>query len=278
MTLQDEVARHYTTSGLLDRIDAALKQAGADPAHPTFDDLSPVDEFHTGGIEATTHLIDQLEISSDSIVVDLGCGLGGTARHIVHRYGATVHGVDLTRAFVEVGRVLNDRLGLGERITLEVGDATDPPFADASADLVVMMHVGMNVADKPAIFAQAARLLRPGGRFALFDVMRDEGDEPLVFPLPWSGEPAISHVEPPSVYRRAAQAAGFEEMHEARRRAFALDFFARLRERIAAAGPPPLGIHLLMGDTASEKIANYVANVEAHRIAPIEMIFRKGAA
>ena len=85
MSLEKHVAQHYATSDLLGRIDEAITQLGADPAHLTIDNLKPVGEFHTGGIEATTALLDQLEITPDMVVVDLGCGLGGTARHIVHR-------------------------------------------------------------------------------------------------------------------------------------------------------------------------------------------------
>ncbi|MEM7641309.1 MAG: class I SAM-dependent methyltransferase [Pseudomonadota bacterium] len=276
MTLETDVARHYTTDGLMDRIDAALRALGADPDHPTFDDLKPVDEFHTGGIEATTHLLDQLDITPDMVVADLGCGLGGTARHIVHRYGATVRGVDLTPAFVAAGRALNHRLGLHERITLTDGSVLDLPWPDASADLAVMFHVGMNIADKPALFAQVARVLRPGGRFALFDVMReDDAEDELALPVPWSETADTSHVAPPGLYRHAAHAAGLRQVAETDRRAFALDFYDRVSRKIAAEGPPTLGIHILMGDTAPDKIANYLANLQARRITPVEMIFRK---
>ncbi|MEM8824925.1 MAG: class I SAM-dependent methyltransferase [Pseudomonadota bacterium] len=277
MTLEEDVARHYTTGDLLSRIEAALRSAGVDPDHPTFDDLSPVDEFHTGGIEATVHLLDQLDITSDTVVADLGCGLGGTARHIVHRYGATVHGVDLTDAFVETGRDLNDRLGLGDRVTLRTGSVLDLPLDDAAADLATMFHVGMNIADKDRLFAEAARILKPGGRFALFDVMLGETEEDLVYPLPWSGVPETSNVHAPGIYRRAAHAAGLHQVAETDRRQFALDYFARVARKIAVEGPPTIGIHILMGDTAPQKIQNYVANIEANRIAPQEMIFEKPA-
>lgn len=275
MSLEDRVARHYTTDGLLARIDAALAANGVDPVQAKVDDLKPVDEFHTGGIEATTALLDQLDITGDMHVVDMGCGLGGTARHIVHRYGARVTGIDLTPDFVATGRTLDDRLGLGDRIDLREGSVLKLPVEDASADLVTMFHVGMNVADKATLFAEAARVLKPGGTFALFDVMRGDNDEDLAYPLPWSGVPETSHVAAPGIYRRAAHAAGLDEVTERDRSEFALKYFDRVRRHIAAEGMPPLGIHLLMGDTAKEKIDNYVKNVSAGRTRPTEMIFRK---
>lgn len=275
MSLEKNVAQHYATSELLKRIDDAITQVGADPENLTIEDLKPVDEFHTGGIEATNALLDQLEITPDMVVVDLGCGLGGTARHIVHRYGSMVHGVDLTEDFVSVGRTLNERLHVNERIKLKVGSVTDIPFDDGLADIAIMFHVGMNIADKKRLFAEASRVLKPGGHFALFDVMRGENDDDLTFPVPWSGVSETSHVDAPEVYRDAATAAGLVLAAERERRQFALDFFARVFEKVAADGPSPLGINLMMGDTAGEKLQNYVANVESGRIAPVEMIFKR---
>ncbi|MDX8352902.1 class I SAM-dependent methyltransferase [Cognatiyoonia sp. IB215182] len=273
-TLETRVAAHYTTQDLLDRIDAALSEMGVDTA--SVDDLKPVDEFHTGGLESTDALLSQLEITPETKVLDIGCGLGGTARHVVHRYGAHVTGVDLTPLFVEVGRALNARVHLDEAIDLHVGSATDLPMDDASFDLVSMFHVGMNIADKEHLFAEVARVLKPGGRFALFDVMRDDNAEDLQFPLPWSEKPESSFVDPATVYADAAEAVGLALHGQRYRRDFTLSYFAHVFEAIEkAGGPPPLGIHLLMGDTAGEKLKNYVANVEAHRIAPVEMIFDK---
>lgn len=277
MTLETEVAQHYSTGGLLGRIDDALRAAGADPDHLNFDDLKPVDEFHTAGLESTTALLDQLQIGPEMIVYDLGCGIGGTARHIVHRYGATVQGVDLTDEYVQAGRALNDRLGLGDAITLHHGSVLSLPWDTDSADLVTMFHVGMNIADKPALFAQVARVLKPGGRFALFDVMRGENEDDLEFPLPWSGRPEISHVEAPGIYRRAAHAAGMVEVSERDRSEFAKQYFDRVFRMIAAHGPAPLGIHLLMSGDPSQKLKNFFANLTAGRVAPTEMIFEKPA-
>jgi len=275
MTLESDVAQHYATGDLLDRIDAALSQAMADPAHLTIDDLKPVDEFHTAGIESTSALLDQLDIDAGMVVYDLGCGIGGTARHILHRYGARVEGVDLTEHYVLAGRGLNDRLGLGEAIRLHQGSVLSLPWDSESADLVTMFHVGMNIADKPTLFEQAARVLKPGGCFALFDVMRGENAEPLAFPVPWADHAAISHVEPPGIYRRAAHAAGLQETSERDRSEFAIHYFDRVFRMIAAKGAPPLGIHLLMSGDPSEKLGNFVSNLKTGRVAPTEMIFRK---
>ena len=272
--LEKRVEDHYTTANLLGRIDAALAELGVSGRN--VDDLKPVDEFHTGGLEATDALLSQLEITPDMRVIDIGAGLGGTARHIVHRYGAHVTGVDLTRAYVEVAKALNERVGLRDGVTMMQGSALKLPVAAGSEGLAVMFHVGMNIDDKSRLMEEVARVLKPNGTFALFDVMRDTGEGELKFPLPWSEKKETSFVDFPLAYRTAGEHAGLVHVAERRRRDFALHFFQRVFEAMTADGPSPLGIHLLMRDTAREKLQNYVANVEARLIAPVEMIFRKG--
>ncbi|WP_157982286.1 class I SAM-dependent methyltransferase [Oceanicella sp. SM1341] len=276
MSVEQQVTAHYTTATLTARITEGLAALGCDTAHPRAEDLKPVDEFHTGGIEATEALLDQLDISPATRVLDVGSGLGGTARHVARRYGAKVMGVDLTPAYVEAARELSTMAGLSGATRFREGSATALPVEPESFDLALMFHVGMNLPDKAALFAEVGRALAPGGTFALFDVMR-AGEGALSFPLPWSTSEATSFVEAPAVYHAAAEAAGFERVAERDRKDFALHYFERVLATIAEKGLPPLGIHLLMGETARQKMQNYVACVRAGLIAPREMIFRKRA-
>ncbi len=272
--VETDVARHYATGAITDRIIAALEALGVEIASARPEDLKPVDEFHTGGMEATLSLLEQLDITSGTAVLDIGSGIGGTVRALVARYGCRVTGVDLTQEFVDAARALTAMVGLGDRARFKLGSALALPVGDAGFDLAFLLHVGMNIADKPGLFREARRALRPGGVFALFEVMK-RGPDPLDFPLPWSSAPETSFVDPPETYRAAAGAVGFEMVAERDRSEFASDFFARVTAMMAErGGPPPLGIHLLMGDTAPQKIANAFNCLESGRIGPTEMIFR----
>ena len=279
MTVSDQdVAKHYSTEALLDRIHEAVRAAGGDPKALTPEDIKPVDEFHTGGLLATEALLEQLTIAPETRVLDIGSGLGGTARHIALSHGATVQGVDLTPAYVDVAAHLSKALGLSERTVFRQGSALDLPHDDKSFDLATMFHVGMNIADKTALFAEVARVLAPGGQFALFDVMAEADPCFIPFPVPWAEHDGLSHVAPPDAYRQAATGAGFKQIAERPRRDFTLEFFDRVFQMVAEKGMPPVGIHLLMRETAKEKLKNYVEAVTTHQIAPYEMIFRKSAA
>jgi SAM-dependent methyltransferase len=275
MAKSDAVVDHYSHGRLLDAILAGVTALGKTPETVGIDDLAPVDEFHIGGRQASEDFIGQLGLSSDDLVLDVGCGIGGTSRYLASHFGCRVTGLDLTPEYVETGRALCAWVGLAGRVDLCQGSALAMPFESARFDAAVMLHVGMNIADKAGLIAEVNRVLRPGGTFGVYDIMRTS-DDPLVYPVPWATVPETSAVATPQDYRKAFVDSGFEMTSERDRRDFAAAFFAALRERIdAAGGPPPLGLHILLGETAAIKIRNMVDNVAAGRVAPVEMIARK---
>lgn len=275
MPEQKDIAGHYGRNNLVETIQSALSRMGKTPATLTIDDLAPVEEFHIGGRQASKDFLDQLGFKSEARLLDVGCGIGGTARFVATRYSSHVTGIDATGDFVTTGNTINTWLRLDRRISLEHGSALDMPFADASFEGAYMLHVGMNIADKAKLASEVARVLKPGTLFGIYDVMRT-GPGELSFPVPWASRPELSAVAEPDDYRRALEAAGFSITSQRNRRDFAEAFFADMRAKAAAAGgPPPLGLHLLMGETTQQKIANMVENVAKGIVAPVEMIARK---
>ena len=271
------LSAHYALDALIDRIREGLSAAGADPDAPHPDDLAPIDQFHTGGIRATETLFEPLDLRRGTRVADLGTGLGGTARFLAKRYGAYVTGIDTSHVFVETAARLSRMCRMSRRTDFLFGNALGPPLATGSFDLVTLMHVGMNIRDKRMLFAAAARLLVPGGRLVVYDLMEGGADGEIAYPTPWSPDAAHSFVAPPAAYRSAGAAAGLGLEHERDRSAMAI---AHLREVVAsteANGLPPLGLHLLMGDDAPARLGNLVAAAFAGQIAPWEMVFRKPA-
>ncbi len=273
MDIERDVAGHYTHGALARAIDQALAGSGKDPAKVTPQDLAPIDQFHIGGAEATAALFAQVAPAAGSRWLDLGSGLGGPARHLALTYGCQVTGIDLTDEYVQVANDLAARVGLGGQVTFRQGSALDLPFAGGAFDGASLIHVGMNIADKAALFAGVRRVLRPGGTFAIYDVMRG-ADGPLAFPVPWAAGPATSFVATPAAYRAALEAAGFSVIAERDRTAFGLDFFHAMQARLAAQARPALGLHILFGDDAAEKSANMIRNLRDGLIAPTEMIAR----
>jgi ubiquinone/menaquinone biosynthesis C-methylase UbiE len=274
MIVEQEVSRHYTHGSLQDQVLKGLKAMGRAPDNVRPEDLATIDEFHMGGHQATAELAGRLDLKPGSALLDIGSGLGGPARFFARIYGCKVTGIDLTPEYVAVAQDLTRMVGLQDSVSYRVGSATALPFADGSFDAATLLHVGMNIPDKDALCAETARVVKRGGVFAVYDVMRT-GEGAIEFPVAWAATPQTSFVLDPAGYRRALEAAGFVVESERSQRALALAFFARLKARMAESGPPPLGLHILMGADAGKKIANLIGNLEAGRIAPIEMICRR---
>ena len=273
--IESAVARHYGSAGLLDRILAGLEASGVDPGRARPEDLAPVDEFHIGGREATVHAVAKMSPRPGQRVLDVGCGIGGAARYLAAEIGCRVSGIDLTPEYIAAARALTDLTGLGDKVDYEVAGALAMPFKDATFDAAITIHVAMNIADRAGLYREISRVTKPGAAFCVYDVMR-KNDAPLVFPVPWAASPETSHLTTPEEMRTHLDAAGFAVEEVEDRSEVARDFFHR---RLAAAkdGPPPLGPHLVMGESAGEKLRNVLVNIEAGRIAPVLMLARRKA-
>lgn len=275
MSHAETVVANYTRGDLEAAIRTAIAKMGKSPETITVADLATVDEFHIGGRVATKHLLDQLTVAPQSHLLDVGCGLGGAARFVSSSYACRVTGVDLTPEYIATGQVLNGWIGLAEQIRLKEASALALPFPSETFDGGYMIHVGMNIRDKAALFREINRVLRPDGRFGVYDIMRIGAGE-LAYPVPWATVADSSHVEAPAVYEQALGEAGFEITAVNNRHAAARTFFQRQQAKVAqAGGPPPLGLHTLIGAAAPAKFRNMVASIYAGDIAPVEIIAHK---
>ncbi len=187
---------HYGGGALQERVTLALKRAGLDRDGMNWSELAPLDQFHVCGLAATKELAARLGIKTDTILLDIGCGLGGPARYLAATCGCRVTGIDLSQPFIDVARMLTDRVGLSDRVSFQQADALALPFADAGFDYVLTQHVAMNSADRVPFYANIHRVLKPGGSLAIFDVVAGDGT-PLLFPVPWACQPensALTHL------------------------------------------------------------------------------------
>lgn len=246
-------------------IGSALDAAGMDRATLRPADLAPVDEFHIRGRAASVEIIAALDLGADSHVLDLGSGLGGPARTLAELTGCRVTGVDLTPEFCEVATALSEWTGLSDRTHFRVGDATATGLPDAAVDAAVTVHVAMNISDKPALYAEAFRVLRPGGRFVVYDVLQGEGGE-VRYPVPWAMDSSTSFLATTEDMRALLPAAGFEVVSEVDSTDQSLVWFKEMRARIERDGPPPITFAAFLGDAFGQMAANQVANLAERRI------------
>jgi len=261
MDVRDLVRDHYGGFGLAEAVLATLAGAGVDVEHLQASDLFPVDHLHGGGAPATAYALDKAQPGPGTRFLDVGCGLGGPCRMAAQR-GATVTGVDLTPEFVEAATDLTARVGLADRATYVVTSGDSLPLGDGSFDAASLMHVGMNVPDKQAVFAEVHRVLVPGGTFVVFEQMAGDAEGELDYPMPWADDARSSFVETEDAYRGHLEAAGFTVVE--------------VEDRTeAAGGPPPAGGVSqadVFGETFREAIGNFVAATRAGRLRTVLLV------
>ncbi|MCC7358487.1 MAG: class I SAM-dependent methyltransferase [Anaerolineales bacterium] len=280
MEPKDDYARainaHYDHAGGLEAaIDRGLRVAGHDLATLRPEDLAAVDQFHLGGPGSTRALLARAGLPQGAAVLDVGGGLGGAARALALEAECRVTVLDLTAAFVRVGVNLTARTGLSSRVRFGQGDATRLPFGAASFDAVWAQHSAMNIPDKGALYGECCRVLRPGGRLALHEVLAGPAGA-VRYPVPWARTAALSDLAAPDMLRGLLGAAGLREAAwedvtaEARRSA------ERLLGRLAAPeGPPPLGPHLFLGPGTVELMQNLALNLAEGRVTVAQGVFLK---
>jgi sarcosine/dimethylglycine N-methyltransferase len=198
----------YVTGTSRDDIEKALVAAGKELDSLQAADLAMLEDYHTGGRIATGQLVDLLDLTPASSVLDAGAGVGGTARYVAGRFGCAVTAVDLSDEYCDTNRWLNRLVGLDDRIVVRQGDVTALPCENSSFDVVFSQHVQMNVADKNTLYQEARRVLRTGGQLAVWDLAAGD-DVELDYPLPWTDAPERNHLSTPAALRTAIESAGF---------------------------------------------------------------------
>lgn len=270
---EQAVAAHYSRSGLEQAILDALAKSGKDIERLMPADLSGADEFHLGWRPATVEFAKTLGFERGTRVLDIGAGIGGPARHFAEARGCHVTGLDLSEDYVQTATALSRRCGLADRVSFKRGSALEMPFEGAGFDGAYMIHVAMNIEDKAKLFTEARRVLKAGVRFGIYDIMRMKDGE-IPYPMPWAATTATSFVETPDTYKKWLAAAGFTIESERDRSQFVRELGKQMREKAAKDGPPPLGLHILVGPATPQTLANVMGTLERGVIAPIELIAR----
>lgn len=240
----------------------------------TIEDLAPVDHFHARGLPATIELADRLPIKAGQHILDIGCGLGGPARYMANRFQCKVSGLDITEPFVVAANKLTALLRMESTVRIELGDGQRLPYPDSHFDGAYTQHVTMNVADRRKFFAEAYRVLKPGAFFALTEHGLGPKGNPH-HPVPWSADGSGAYLVTPSETRAILEKTGFEGIVvEDTGSKYAAGYRIAI-EKAEKGALPPLGIHILMGETALQKTRNTLRNIEEGRTHPIQLICRK---
>ena len=272
--VNESIQEHYARSDLGKIILAALEKAGKDTNRLTPEDLAPIDEFHIRGRAATLELARAASVDSTKRVLDVGSGVGGTSRCLAREFGCHVTGIDLTDEYCRAAAMLSARIGLGELVDYRQGDATNLPFPDHLFDIVWTEHVAMNIPDKPRLYREMYRVLKPGGTLAIYDILAGPSG-PVLFPVPWARTPESSFLATPDELRKLLEESGFKVTAWSDTTDVARAWFVSLAEKIRKEGLPPLGFHVLLGPDFQAMAQNQQRNLEEGRIVLAQVVAKR---
>jgi steroid delta-isomerase-like uncharacterized protein len=264
---------YYNGPEIVDTLLDALIHAGLDPDALDIDDLALLDEFHALGRAATLALAELTGLQPNDRVLDVGAGIGGPARFLAACYGAHVTALDATPRFCRAAELLTRGAGLADRVRVVCGDALALPFPDSSFDLAWTQSVSQNIADKQRFIAELARIVRPGGRVSLFEVVTGPGGS-LEFPVPWADRQAHSWLVTAEELH-ALLDSGPLTIVAWKEGPAVLDAISSAAKTIQT--PPadhPLGLHLLMPDFQA-RMGGLARNVAQHKIALVQAVARR---
>ena len=276
--VDEQDANHYSNNTLASIKNALSNMNLSVTADPT--SFNFVDQFHLGGVLATLQLLEQLNLrQTPHTLLDVGCGLGGSARLAATEYGCDVIGLDLTADYIATANFINKIPSVKAILNKSevkhfVCDVTDMSsiISSSSVDSAMLIHVGMNICDKNKLASEIFRVLRPNGRLALFDIMLAPTASPsnLLFPLPFASCPSSAHVDTELVYTKAFTQNGFVLQSSYDKTSFCLDYIEK-----SSPPPTPLNLTMCMGSATKEKMRNVKKLLQSSVLVPIQQVYEK---
>jgi SAM-dependent methyltransferase len=153
-------------------------------------------------------------------------------------------------------------------VSFQTASALALPFEDGRFDVALLQHVAMNIADRAQLYREIHRVLKPGGKFATFDVVLNKGDPH--YPVPWARTPETSFLLTPAATREAVEQAGFRTLTWQDDTEAARNWATQLR----ASGPPPSpNLGVVMGPDFAQLTTNLGRNLMEGRLGILMAVF-----
>ncbi len=274
--MESNIKDHYNSDHLTQKIETALIKAGKFLSTIDLKDLSPIDQLHTGGARATIDLFKKTRLCSDALVLDAGCGIGGSSRLLAQQFNCRVIGVDLADQFIDAATFLTRCTKLENSVAFQQESVLDLPFEDNTFDAVLCQHILMNIKDKPTAVKEFSRVLKQDGKLILHEITKGE-NKPIEFPVPWAGKAAISFLEPWDILSGILEKHSFETRFYSDETLAAGSWWEKIRAVSSKKTPSPESLNpgLIFGDNAKLFGKNMQANFKNNAICLVEAVLKK---
>jgi cyclopropane fatty-acyl-phospholipid synthase-like methyltransferase len=180
----------------------------------------------------TRYLIESAGINSGFRAFDIACGFGGTLRMLA-RMGCQVRGADISKNCVDHARRANEEAGLGDRIEVVVGDFHNIDSEPDTWNAVICQEAIIHSPNRPKVFTEVFRILRPGTVFAFSDILTGEEADVSMVEAAFARLGASTGATVAD-YQEMARAAGFEILFAEERLDDIRTHYDKLADQLAA--------------------------------------------
>jgi arsenite methyltransferase len=193
------------------------------------------DELHPGGRALTRRALESIDLDGGDRLLDIGSGDGRSVLLAAGEYGCRAVGIEYGGRAVAEARGHASERGLQDRVEFVTGDAEALPFDDHVFDAVLTECSLCLFTDKGGALGEVRRVLRPGGRVALSDVVAEVERLPSGLRGPLGAIACVGAALAPGAHRELLESAGFEVLAEEDRSADAIAMADRIRDRLRGA-------------------------------------------
>ena len=271
--LNQNIKNHYLKEELYEDILNRLKEHGIDLNELKRSDIAGVDEFHVRGAAVSKELAESINLQG-ATVLDVGCGLGGPCRMLADEYNCQVTGLDLSNEYIRTAKELSKLVKLDSKTSFIQGDATSLPFEDNTFDVVWTQHVQMNIPKKEKFYSEISRVLKSGGHFLYYEVLK-KGDGEINFPMPWASSSEISFLFKETEMDNFLTQFGLKRVQSFDQTQHGIDFLNTLFTKLKKFGPPKIGLNALMGDTTKLKLINVIGHLNSGELELKSGVYKK---
>lgn len=271
--LNKNIENHYLKEELYEDIVNRLKEQDIDLNDVKRSDIAGADEFHVRGAAVSKELAESITLEG-ATVLDVGCGLGGPCRMLADEYNCQATGIDLSNEYIRTAKELSKLVKLDSKTSFIQGDATSLPFNDNTFDVVWTQHVQMNIPDKNKLYSEISRVLKPGGHFLYYDILK-KGEGKVNYPMPWASTSDMSFLFKETDMDEYLTQYGLTKEQSNDQTQAGVNFFNALVAKLKEFGPPKMGLNVLMGETTKPKLMNLLGHLKSGELELKSGVYKK---